>query len=103
MLAELPITEIVYIHSKLLIADDEVCILGSANINDRSLLGDRDSELCLLIEDRKKCLENFRQDAMGLECESGLHLRCNRTLPSIKGLKPSSKEGAGLVYLPNQI
>ena len=31
-----PKTEIIYIHSKLLIADDEVVIMGSANLNDRS-------------------------------------------------------------------
>lgn len=38
-----PITEQIYIHSKLMIVDDQKVILGSANINDRSLLGDRDS------------------------------------------------------------
>lgn len=38
-----PVTEILYIHSKLMIVDDEKVILGSANINDRSLLGKRDS------------------------------------------------------------
>lgn len=46
----IPITEIVYIHSKLLIIDDKICIIGSANINDRSLAGNRDSELCVVIE-----------------------------------------------------
>merc|ERR1719430_2391576 len=46
-----PVTELVYIHSKLLIADDKVVICGSANINDRSLCGDRDSEMCLHITD----------------------------------------------------
>ena len=38
-----PQTEIIYVHSKLMIIDDEIVICGSANINDRSLLGDRDS------------------------------------------------------------
>jgi len=46
-----PVTELVYVHSKLLIADDRVVICGSANVNDRSLLGDRDSEVALLLED----------------------------------------------------
>jgi phospholipase D1/2 len=46
-----PVTEQVYVHSKLLIADDRVAILGSANINDRSLLGTRDSELAMVIHD----------------------------------------------------
>lgn len=45
------VTEQVYVHSKLLITDDRVAILGSANINDRSLLGTRDSELAMVIAD----------------------------------------------------
>lgn len=36
-------TEIVYIHSKLMIVDDERAICGSANINERSMRGTRDS------------------------------------------------------------
>ncbi|XP_004716185.1 phospholipase D2 isoform X1 [Echinops telfairi] len=50
-LAGHPVSELIYIHSKLLIADDRTVIIGSANINDRSLLGKRDSELAVLIED----------------------------------------------------
>ncbi|MEZ2746933.1 phospholipase D-like domain-containing protein [Halopseudomonas bauzanensis] len=45
------VTEQIYVHSKLLIADDRVAILGSANINDRSLLGPRDSELAVIVRD----------------------------------------------------
>lgn len=45
-----PVTEIIYIHSKLIIVDDRKVILGSANINDRSQHGVRDSELGVLIE-----------------------------------------------------
>lgn len=41
----------VYVHDKVLIADDRVMIVGSANINDRSMLGDRDSEMAIWIED----------------------------------------------------
>jgi phosphatidylserine/phosphatidylglycerophosphate/cardiolipin synthase-like enzyme len=33
----------IYVHSKLLIVDDEYLLTGSANINQRSLDGDRDS------------------------------------------------------------
>uniref|UniRef100_K3WG80 phospholipase D n=1 Tax=Globisporangium ultimum (strain ATCC 200006 / CBS 805.95 / DAOM BR144) TaxID=431595 RepID=K3WG80_GLOUD len=44
-------TEQIYIHSKLMIADDMYAILGSANINDRSMMGDRDSEIALIMED----------------------------------------------------
>ncbi|XP_046873315.1 phospholipase D1a [Hypomesus transpacificus] len=45
------ITELIYIHSKLLIADDNTVIIGSANINDRSMLGKRDSEVAVIVED----------------------------------------------------
>ena len=38
-----PMTEIIYVHSKLMMVDDNRAIIGSANINDRSLLGSRDS------------------------------------------------------------
>jgi len=36
----------IYVHSKLMIADDFYVILGSANLNERSLAGDRDTEIC---------------------------------------------------------
>lgn len=32
-------------HSKVMIVDDNTVLVGSANINDRSLLGLRDSEV----------------------------------------------------------
>lgn len=35
----------IYVHSKLFIADDEVLIAGSANLNERSMCGVRDSEI----------------------------------------------------------
>lgn len=47
-------TEQVYVHSKLLIADDRTVIMGSANINDRSLEGERDSELSVWVNDQDK-------------------------------------------------
>ncbi|KAI8391192.1 uncharacterized protein BYT42DRAFT_474927 [Radiomyces spectabilis] len=46
------VSEELYIHAKLLIADDRVVIMGSANLNDRSQCGDRDSEIALLVEDQ---------------------------------------------------
>lgn len=54
LLEEKPVTEIIYIHSKLMIIDDRTVLIGSANINDRSLLGSRDTELAVVIEDEKK-------------------------------------------------
>ena len=49
----IPVTEQIYIHSKLLIVDDEKVILGSANINDRSMKGNRDSEFAIIMEEDK--------------------------------------------------
>ena len=45
------VSEELYIHSKLLIADDRLTICGSANLNDRSQLGTHDSEIAVVIED----------------------------------------------------
>lgn len=45
------VSEELYIHSKLLIADDRIVICGSANLNDRSQLGDHDSEIAIIIDD----------------------------------------------------
>uniref|UniRef100_A0A8D3CEE1 Phospholipase n=1 Tax=Scophthalmus maximus TaxID=52904 RepID=A0A8D3CEE1_SCOMX len=48
------VTELIYVHSKTLIADDRCYIIGSANINDRSMLGSRDSELAVIVEDEER-------------------------------------------------
>lgn len=50
----IPYTEEIYVHAKIMIIDDEIAVIGSANINDRSLLGSRDSEICVIIEDNEK-------------------------------------------------
>ena len=44
-------TEQLYIHAKCMIVDDRIAIIGSANINERSLRGDRDSECAAVIRD----------------------------------------------------
>jgi len=46
----LPSTNMIYVHSKMMIVDDRYTIIGSANINDRSMLGDRDSELAVVCD-----------------------------------------------------
>ncbi|KAJ8351715.1 hypothetical protein SKAU_G00231910 [Synaphobranchus kaupii] len=45
------VTELIYVHSKLMIVDDCTVIIGSANINDRSMMGKRDSEMAVVVED----------------------------------------------------
>lgn len=37
----------VYVHSKGMIVDDEYVIIGSANINQRSMEGTRDTEIAM--------------------------------------------------------
>ncbi len=39
----------IYVHAKTMIVDDRIAIIGSANINDRSMLADRDNEIAAVI------------------------------------------------------
>ncbi|KRT80725.1 hypothetical protein AMK59_5302 [Oryctes borbonicus] len=80
-----PITELVYVHSKLMIVDDKTVICGSANINDRSLIGKRDSEIAILIED-----EEFEDGVM-----NGNAFPCGRFAGSLR--KFLFKEHIGLI------
>ncbi|KAI4462630.1 phospholipase d [Holotrichia oblita] len=80
-----PITELVYVHSKLMIIDDKTVICGSANINDRSLIGKRDSEIAVLIED-----EEFEDGVM-----NGNAFPCGRLAGSLR--KFLFKEHIGLI------
>ncbi|MCI4391684.1 hypothetical protein PGIGA_G00137210 [Pangasianodon gigas] len=75
------VTELIYVHSKMLIADDNTVIIGSANINDRSMLGKRDSEVAVIYEDTET--ETSVMD--GQEYQAGrfglqLRLECFRTI-----------------------
>lgn len=45
------VTEQLYIHAKCMVVDDRVAIIGSANINERSMLGSRDSEVASVVRD----------------------------------------------------
>ncbi|KAF2817255.1 phospholipase D [Mytilinidion resinicola] len=45
------VTEQLYIHAKCMIVDDRIAIIGSANINERSMLGSRDSEIATIVTD----------------------------------------------------
>ena len=46
-------TEQLYIHAKCMVVDDRSVIIGSANINERSMLGNRDSEVASIVTDTK--------------------------------------------------
>ncbi|XP_057670646.1 phospholipase D2 [Diorhabda carinulata] len=86
-----PITELIYVHSKLMIVDDKKVICGSANINDRSLIGKRDSEVAVLIED-----ETFEDGIM-----NGSSFPCGKFAGSLR--KHLFKEHLGLLDEENEV
>lgn len=45
-----PVTSQICVHSQVVIADDSKMIIGTANVNDRSLKGDRDSEIGVYVD-----------------------------------------------------
>lgn len=45
------VTEQLYIHAKTIVVDDRIALIGSANINERSMLGNRDSETAAIVRD----------------------------------------------------
>jgi phospholipase D1/2 len=45
------VTEQLYIHAKVIIVDDRIALIGSANINERSMVGNRDSECAAVVRD----------------------------------------------------
>ncbi|CAE6759171.1 hypothetical protein R69658_03083 [Paraburkholderia aspalathi] len=62
-LGERYVTEQIYVHTKMMIVDDLFALVGSANINDRSLLGSRDSEIAVLVAD--SAMEKHNIDGSG--------------------------------------
>ncbi|CAG8811927.1 7523_t:CDS:10 [Gigaspora margarita] len=68
------ITEQIYIHSKLMIVDDEIVICGSANVNDRSQLGRHDSEIAAIIRDKDKIDSKL----------AGKHIKASRFAVSLR-------------------
>ncbi|XP_074859720.1 phospholipase D1 isoform X2 [Carettochelys insculpta] len=75
------VTELIYVHSKLLIADDNTVIIGSANINDRSMLGKRDSEMAIIVQDTETIpsVMDEKEYKAGKFAQS-LRLRCFRVV-----------------------
>ncbi|QSL67046.1 hypothetical protein MERGE_001433 [Pneumocystis wakefieldiae] len=53
------VTEMVYVHAKCMIVDDRICIIGSANINERSMRGNRDSEIAAIVRDTEMQLSTM--------------------------------------------
>jgi phospholipase D1/2 len=59
LINNVPKTELIYIHSKLMIIDDTKVLIGSANINDRSMLGNRDSEFAVIIKEKRELINRI--------------------------------------------
>ena len=66
-----PVTEMIYIHSKMMVVDDDVAIIGSANINERSQLGTRDSEIAMVVHDEER-IDSF-MDGTPIKCANFAH------------------------------
>ncbi|WNG31650.1 hypothetical protein F0U62_21285 [Cystobacter fuscus] len=84
----------VYVHSKLMIVDDTQLLLGSANLNERSLAGNRDTEIVCWLrpsssEDTKSCMEKIRGFRMNQLWEE--HFGGLKALPA-KSEEPHSRE-----------
>uniref|UniRef100_A0A8H7TNI2 phospholipase D n=1 Tax=Bionectria ochroleuca TaxID=29856 RepID=A0A8H7TNI2_BIOOC len=63
------VQEELYVHSKILIADDRIVICGSSNLNDRSQRGDHDSELSIVMEDTRMVSSTMNGETF----EAGYH------------------------------
>nr|CAB3264933.1 phospholipase D1-like [Phallusia mammillata] len=97
-LQDKPITEMIYVHSKMLIADDRLVIIGSANINDRSMSGTRDSEVALLVEDTQMIPSTMD----GKPYEVGVYATSlrRRCFCEHLGLLPSDYDGTKATFDP---
>ncbi|XP_077204517.1 phospholipase D1 [Paroedura picta] len=75
------VTELIYVHSKLMIVDDNTVIIGSANINDRSMLGKRDSEMAVIVQDTNTVASVMDgQDYKAGKFAQSLRLQCFRVV-----------------------
>jgi phospholipase D1/2 len=75
LIGEYLLTEMIYVHAKLLIVDDAVAIIGSANINDRSLLGNGDTEIAAVVVDGSTHIEDMGQGIRAMTRSFARNLR----------------------------
>lgn len=97
-LGERYVTEQVYVHSKLMIVDDLYAILGSANINDRSLQGTRDSELAVLVVDDKVERKDICGNGKALPVRGFAHTLRREVWRKIFGLTGKGRPAKELEY-----
>jgi phospholipase D1/2 len=93
------VSEELYIHSKLLIADDQIVICGSANLNDRSQLGDHDSEIAVIIQDPKP-VDSYMNGQQWRASEFAASLRREIFRKHLGLLKPQDMERPDENYEP---
>jgi phospholipase D1/2 len=98
------VSEELYIHSKLLIADDQTVICGSANLNDRSQLGDHDSEIAIIIKE-PQTIESYMDGRPWQASKFAASLRRELFRKHLGLLKPQDMEqpdaNFGPVEIPN--
>ena len=91
----------IHIHSKLLIADDDVCLLSSANINGRSF--EWDTELGFLWSEPGEAIFEFRRklwwQLFGGDLPEQLNLEGWRDVARFNsGADPTERKGFVLPY-----
>lgn len=96
-----PVTEQIYVHSKLVIADDRAAVLGSANINDRSQLGDRDSEIAVIVNDDAKIKVKL-DGKNAVDCGKAIHTLRRALWEKHFGLKSNNRRAASLAEVLDQ-
>lgn len=75
-LGHTPITELIYIHSKVLIADDRCYSFGSANINNRSMMGYQRGELAILVDEERVPSQTNREEYEAVPLALALRKKC---------------------------
>jgi len=89
------LTEMVYVHSKFMIVDDDSVFISSHNINDRSMLGFRDSEIGALVQDTEKVPVVFGEKSKSkvtLNCGKMGHELRKKLFRTFLGLKGDKSE-----------
>ena len=86
-----------FVHSKVLLVDDRYLIVGSANVNDRSFMGDRDSEIGVLLTDDTDTVQDGLM--FGAEFPAGRTVRDYRlrTFRAFLGLDSDGADDADII------
>jgi phospholipase D1/2 len=92
------VTEQLYIHAKVMIVDDRIAIIGSANINERSMLGSHDSEIAAIVNDSDRIQSRMAgKDYEVSRFAHELRLRLMREHLGIDTDRPPSKQMVDVV------